>query len=575
VNKIRLGDIDVIAGLEWSAIRSPGPDGGQSVSEKKALTSFLASNKGASRGVVMSVNNYTVVGRPEKKAKVPSKVPAAAALLALANQKEAAVIPEGATEGTGEEHNWILVEQIEGSVPGYEDVNEPLFWLGMARNGLPVPGADLVLTRQRALDEISEMLASTSGATVFTTDREIRYNVVGQVAVVDKRFEDVLRGAGVDRTKAHVKLFSTAGIIAAIVLISTIVMLGGYFGWTAWSEARERDAAAAAASRNAAERKKQVAEETAKYEKEVRQALTDGLNSGMAEVNTALAAASPYETIQAWRQIIYDVSLYQSTWNLTGMNCVVDATEPSCTVSLSRGELGTNRVLLDERPDAIIEGDTASYVLRGAAIPSREIDLPYLVSSRAFSKGLISDLQVLRMTGLAHTAGASKEITKAVQLPEPSPLIPVPTLPGGPPSAAPAAAAKTVNIQLGFAKGDISIKGDAIWQVAGVSRYLDLPNTRVTALSFTTSNGLDFSWTLTADYMVRTLPAPIVPSVPVGEGKVSIEVPEKYKSKVPVDGAMEETSGTSTNVVEAAIAPPEEDKGASRPVVAPVQPPGQ
>lgn len=554
MKKIRLGETEVIAGLEWSAIRSPASSGGAAISEKKALTSFLSSNKGSSRGVVVSVNDYTVVGRPEKKEKVPSKVPSAAVLFALANQKEnsSSAYTEDMTEGTGEEHNWIIVEQIEGEVEGFEDVDEPLFWLGMARNGLPVPGADLIVTRSQAIDELNEMLAASSGTTVFTTDRHIRYHVVGHVSVIDKSFDDIVRGAGVDHAKAHVKLFSIAGHVAVAVVVITVLGLGSYFGWEAWSSAKQEERARQLAARNAAEQKRQIAEETEKYEAEVRKAIEDGLRSGMNEVTDALAASSPYEMLDAWRQIVYNIDLYQSTWELSGVSCAVDNYEPVCTVSLRRGNLGTNRLLLEERPDAIIEGDNAMYVLRGSPVQTREIELPYLVSSNAFSRGLISDLQMLRMTGISHTAAASKEITKSVKLPEPSPLIPMPNIPSGPGGAA-ASPSTSINIQLGIAKGEISITGNNLYQISGVGRYLDLPNTRATGLEISMPQGGSDTtrWTLNLDYMVRTLPAPIIPPVPLGEGQIRVEIPEEYKSSVPVDGGMEETSGSSTAPIEA------------------------
>lgn len=558
MKKIRLGDTEVVAGLEWSAIRSPSSSGAASISEKKALASFLSSNKGSPRGVVISTSDYTVVGRPEKKEKLKTKAPSAAALFALANGKELPASSGGTeTEGTGEDSNWIIVEQINGPVEGYEGVSEPLFWLGMARNGLPVPGADLIVNRQQALDELSEMLSASSGTTVFTVDRDIRFHVIGQVNVVNKRFEDIIRDAGVDHSKAQIKLFSLAAPIAIGVVALTVLALGGYFGWEAWSSAREAEIAAAKARRNAEEQARRVSEETRKYEAEVKKALQDGLRAGMTEVTNALASASPYDMLEAWREIIYGVNLYQSTWNLTGISCTIEAEEPVCTVALTRGDLGTNRILLEEHPDAIIEGDNATYVLRGKAVPTRNIELPYLVSSSAFSRGLISDLQMLRMTGLSHTADASKEVTKSVNLPEPSPLVPLPSVPMGPADlgkSAPAAPT-SVNIQLGIAKGEIKITGNQFYQISGVGRYLDLPNTRATSLDISLGGGAggaqdQIRWTLTLDYMVRTLPSPIVPAVPLGEGQITIEIPEEYKSKVPVDGGMEETSGTATGPVE-------------------------
>lgn len=551
---IRLGDTEVVAGLEWSAIRSPSSSGAAAISEKKALASFLSSNKGSSRGVVVSVNDYTVVGRPEQKVKVKTKAPSAAAMFAMAQEKEtsgAAPSTTGVTEteGTGEDHNWIIAEQIIGPVEGFENPSEPLFWLGIARNGLPLPGADIIVPRSKAIEEITEMLAASSGATVFTVDRDIRYHVVGHVMVVEKKFEDVVRGAGIDQNKAQVKMFSMAAPIAIGVVGVTVLVLGGYFGWEAWSNARAQELARQQAAQSAAEQARQASEETKKYTSDVRAALENGLRSGMTEISDAMAAASPYEMIEAWRDIIYNMELYQHTWNLKGVNCGVEGDEPFCVVSLARDNMGTDRVLLEERPDAIIEGDNAQYTLRGKPVAPRSIELPYLVSRNAFSRGLISDLQILRMSGISHTAEASKEVTKTVSLPEPSSMVAIPTVVSQETGEEVSGATTSVDIQLGVAKGEISIQGDQIYQISGIARYVDQPNIRANSLEVTFSDDTDGRWSLNLDYVVRTLPAPIVPPVPVGDEQIKIDIPEEYKSKVEVEGGMLETSGQATGPI--------------------------
>lgn len=533
---VRLGDSEVVVGLDWVSARSP--DSG--ISEKKAVSSFISANKNAKRGVILSYNDYTIIGQAGKGDK-NSKQPSAAALFAMANQRQS----DGAPDGTGEEHNWIIAQKISG-----EGDYNALYWLGVVKNGLPVPGADLVLEKDRIIDEIVEMLSTLSGATVFTTDRDIRYQVLGQVSVVEQDFDDVIREVWEERDKVKVKLFSTAGIIAATAIGVTVLAVGGYFGYTMWSTAIAEKRAAEKAQREAQELQRKVEEETNQYEQEVRTALLNGLEEGIREVNEALSSTNPMDVINVWRNILYNVDLYQSSWNLSKVFCELDANIPICTINLSRGSLGTNRALLEDRPDAQIEGDEAFYTIRGSEIQIRDVSLPYLTSSVTFSKGLVSDLQMLRVNGFSHNVLSSKEIIKNVALPEPTPLVSLPSIENSEDGVS--GPQLNADIKLGIAKGEISIQGNDIWEISGASKFLDLQNVRATSLEVTVPNGgmggESMIWNLNIDYMVRTLPSPIIPEIPLEDRVIKVEVPEEYKSKIPVTGGMEETSGQGVNL---------------------------
>lgn len=516
MKKVRFEDVDVLVGMEWTALSAEMP-------EKKALANYLSENKNVKKGVIMRSHGMTIVGSAPPKTPTPKKVPSAAALLAMANQK---VIEEAgglSSEGTAEEHSWIVAEQIEGT---HE------YWMAAVRNGLPLPGGDLVGSREKIIEEITDLLSTSANFTVFTLDKEVRYNVIGQVAVVEKTFAELIRG--LPTKKAEPALFSIAAHVAVGVLVFSMLAVGGWWGYTQWIEKKKIEAQRAAAAAQQAAQAQQIAAAKAEYEKSVKDAMLLSLRQGMDELNASISAPSPYESVISWRDLIYSVDLYQGSWKMDGIECAVEETEviiPFCTINLSRGTSGINSLLIEAIPEAQIDGDKASYTIKGSPVARRPGSFSLIGSARDFNVGLLSDLQTIAPTGVSHKVSASAEITRPVSLPAPPP-----TIMGGSEAKAP-----NVSIQLGYAKGDLSLSGRGVWQMSGVSRFLDQPNVRALSLSVNTSGldgGQEPTWTLMMDYFIRTLPQPVIPPVTVGEANITVELPAEYRSQDPATGSI-------------------------------------
>jgi len=523
MQKIRLDGLDVIAEVEWTALPSD-------LSEKKALSEYMSKNK-ARRGIIIRNRGITVVGKADKKS---GSTPSAAALLALASQKAMEDHGVASSDETNEDHNWIVVEQLDG--------NEEIFWMGAVKNGVPVPGSDIVGNRTQVIDEAVSLTSTSASFTVFTVDRDVRYNVLSQAGnVVEKRFAEIVRP--ISPKKAQLNLFSIAAILAVAVVLITMALVGGWMAYSKWDEKQKAESARKAA---AAQKKAQASQDAAdekKYEEEVRHVVLAGLDQGMTDVEKSLQAASPQEAVLAWRNVIYNVDLDQASWVLQGISCILEDSLPKCTVSLVRGPVGVNKLLLERFPDAQIEGDSASYILDGHTLTQRPVNIQILGSSSDFSKTVLSDLQMLRSVEIAHTVSQSKEVTKEVKIPAKATVIEKAKK-----TAGEATPVKPINIQLGFGSGNVAITGRYLWQLAGVSRMLDSTSVRAKDLTIALAQDGTATWSLNVEYLVRTLPQPVIPPVKVGEQVIKVPLPQKYVSAVPVEGeGVTESTVSATN----------------------------
>ena len=527
MQKIRLDGLDVIAEVEWTALPSD-------LSEKKALSEYMSKNK-ARRGLIIRHRGITVVGRADKKT---GAVPSAAALLAFASQKAMEDHGVASSDETNEDHNWIVVEALES--------NEDMFWMGAVKNGVPVPGSDIVGTKNEVIEETLSLVSTSASFTVFTLDKDVRYNVLSQVnSVVDKRFAEIVRP--VPPKKAQLNLFSIAAILAIVVVVLAMVLIGSWMAYSKWDEKQKAEAAKkAAAAQKKAQALQQAADEK-QYEAEIRRLVLKGLDEGMSEVEKSLQAASPQDAMIAWRDLIYGVDMDQASWKMQGIACLLEQSVPKCTVSLNRGPMGVNKILLDRFPEAEIDGDTASYVIEGSPLNQRNINMQVVGSSIDFSKIILSNLQMLRNVEIAHTVSQSKEVTKEVKIPAKATVLDKAAKAATADVAQGASPVKPINIQLGFGSGNVAINGRFLWQIAGVSRTVDSTSVRAKDMTVTISEDGSANWSVNVEYLVRTLPQPVIPVVRIGEQSIVVKLPDKYISAVPTDGEeVKESNVTST-----------------------------
>lgn len=530
MEKIRLEDMELIAGVEWTALPAELP-------EKKALAEYLSKSK-AKRGVVLRYHGVTVVGRVDGK---PGKVPSATALLALASQKSIEESGMSSSDATTDEHNWIVIEPISGE--------QDKFWMGAVKNGVPLPGGDIVGTRHKVIEEMLDIITTNSNFTVFTLDKEVRYNALGQVNVLEKRFVDLIRG--VPTKKAQMPLFSIAAILAVVVFGLAFVLIGGWLAFSKWDEKQRAEAARLAALQQQKAQAAQVAANEKLYENEIKKAVLKGLEEGMSDIKTTLESSSPLSTIQAWRDLIYAVDLDQSGWELQRADCFVEENVPKCNIVLRRGEMGVNRMLLEDHPDAVITGDDATYVVASQqALSPRGINMHAMGSGIDFEKSILSELQMLRSLDITHQVAQSKDVVKEVKIPAEATVLSKASevAPGAAPEPP-----KPISVQLGFGSGTLSISGKQLWQMMGVAKYIDGANVRVKDMTVNLAQAESSAWTVNTDYLVRTLPQPVIPVVRIGEKNVIVPLPEEYKSQVPVtEGGVGESTITSTAPAESA-----------------------
>jgi hypothetical protein len=569
MKKIRLDEMDVLVSLEWTPLPLDVP-------ERKGLRDFLAmeQNKGIKRGVILRARGVSVVGTPAvhvssdfepgssapssapkqksggfrdtlakfgpttskpkssgsasigslKDIKPPSGVPSACALLALANQR---VMKTNGTLTTGsstsEDLRWIVAQQIFGQTT---DDGEDLFWLGVVMNGVPLPDGDIVAGRQKVVDEILEILATSSNFVVHTTDKDIRYNVMSQVDVIDRTFQDLVRG--IPSKEAELTIFSLNTILT-IGIVALLIILGvGWWAYSSWANQRAVEAARVAQMVKTKEHAAEILKASQKYTADVKVAVAKGLDDAMEEVIQDLAAPSPKTVLDSWIKLIYKIDLDQSGWNMTEIDCALDGNQPTCTVNLDRATFGVNRILLQDHPDAVINADKATYVVRAPEVAHRSSPLTSLVAPMDFQVGLLSDMELLRGLEIQHIASASADINKSVVLPPKPSVLASAQAASGQKVTEPS---PSVIIKTGAAQGDLKVSGNQLWMLSGLGPLMDQPIIAPKTLVLTVNTGLEkMGWNLDASYLLRTLPQPVVPAIPIDETtRIVFPIPEKYR----------------------------------------------
>ncbi len=505
---IKLQETQVVIGLEWFLLDARDAKEKQ-MSERRAVQKVLKENAGVKAGIVVRSADTAVLGLMSKGQKKPA-APSGAALLALASQEAQAKVT--GQSSSIEDNQWLVVERL----------SEDEFWLVELRDGVVVPGSDFVGSFERIRQYLDETLED-AGFKVFTTDLDIQslishrlVNHVGRSAAeIISDLEKPARG--------NLKTLSGVDPTMLLVIAGFFVVVLGFFGYDYFTKMqKERQLREQAAARQGQEamRKKQ---ETEKYVADVKAAILTALDTGVNNVNAALQTPSSRESMGAWVTLIEGIPMNHSGWDTQRVECLMETPEkPVCTVFVKRGAAGINRILLEDYPDAQLNGDEASYVLRGPDLTVRGADWNQLDSANGFMMGLISDLQIIRNTGISYNQTESKDIVQPVSLPTPPASL---FKPGADKAAAPAP------VNTGVSKGDLGLTGDGLWQLPGLAGMLDRNGIGVKGINVDVKAEKQ-AWQLQTEYFIRSLPSPVLPVIvgPEGVGAITVELPEKYKN---------------------------------------------
>ena len=136
----------------------------------------------------------------------------------------------------------------------------------------------------------------------------------------------------------------------------------------------------------------------------------------------------------------------------------------------------------------------------------------------------MSDLQFIRKTGLNYSQGESKDITQAVAMPTPPASLFSPT--------DTQAAAPVAPINTGMARGDLALSGGNLWLLTGLSQTLDRNGVALDSMTVDLGDTDGQAWSAQGTFMVRTLPAPVIPVIDSPAGPITVDLPEKYRALV-------------------------------------------
>ena len=468
-----------VIGLDWEVL--PGNKTIKAeikdvaISEKKAygvlITQGMSENQHSGQG-----GKFVAIGLSNK----PSKYPSAALSLALANDAE--------TNSASEfdyKTDWIVIEELP---------NDRYWMVGISKN-IPLPQTDVILDRTSLVEKINNLLQNDVFK-IFSTSAEIREVYEGRKEIINKGINDLTADI---HTKTKFKKLTgipTNVMIAGAVAIAITV---GYLGFQTYSESalaqkqREEVAARAAAEEEARQRE---------YDEQMRQykiAYEEAKNNAVSSVVNGLSG-DPNKLLNAFYQVVGDFNFGSSGWKIERINCQFNHAldkKANCVINFKRTGLTTNRMLLQDYPDAVINGDSASVSRAVIAssdtfkVPSLSI-LDQLPTAKTWGFDMISQLQLLKIVKVNHIVSSSSEIfftppAKPLNEQEKS---------GGLIQETP------VPVSIGIASGSIELNSDNFIILREVADNIDFKSVGVTNVDFFMENN-KLSWKVLMNYYVK------------------------------------------------------------------------
>ena len=528
MERIQIGGQEVLVGLDWDHL-----DGG--VSERRALTNVLNSDnhKGQRLGVIVRGPEDGSVGLAPANAKLPGKIPSAAAWLARAAQvrmHSGSGDSEVATTDAAS-WNWVVIEKID----------DDLFWMVAIYKGVPVPTTDILGSYEVVIAQ-GQQFQGMGDFTVHSTDPHIRDSLSiggpvhpsGFAALVENMDETSIKQA--DLWLKQVKGLRLPLFLGAMV---TLLLLGGLIVGLHIHSVHLAEMAAAKRAAAAAANQREITQARTKYEADVQLAVYKALEEGKKQVDQALVSPPPSLIIDQWTKLVGAVNLDQSTWQLSKVHCI-GGKVPTCEVSLTRGDMGVNRLLLADHPDAQIDGDKASYTMAGATLANRPADWSRLADARSFMVDLLSDLQLLRNAAITYHQEPSKEVVHTVDMPK---TTSEKFKPGSTEKVGPAPV-----VQMGVATGKLGLGSSQLWQLIGLGEFLDHDGIILHDLDVSMDATGVSNWKINADYLIRSKPQPVMPTI-LSEGKpLPLTLPKAYADMHQATGGVGGSDGEAASL---------------------------
>jgi len=458
-----------IVELEWEILP------GDSAINKEVKE--IAEKTNSRFGILIEYGSTYAIGLSKKRSKIPS----AALYLALANQ--------AARENEYDTNypDWIVLEEVK----------DDKYWMAVIKSGIPAPQFDAILSITEVKNRITELLINDT-YTVFTTSPEI-ISIFDGIKNIEKRSINDLT----EDIKVKIKWLKLAGIPDAIIYSGIAIMIAGIIGYGALSflEGKNiREKARLLAEKQERER----IEKQQRYEAELRAYNDEMKKAREDEINKVVLGLSGdiNKILNAFYDNIGNSPIDTHGWELKTIECyfnITSAPKIACDYLYERTNLTTTRMLLEDFPDAKINGDKAVVTkiveIDPAYISKADSNiLETLKSAKDWSFDVQSQLQLLKIVDIDHEIKESSEITYTVRG---KPLSPEEIDSGKQPNP------PEVN-KLGIAMGEIIIKGNTFDWIKELADNVNFYGVGLRKVVFDVKGLGDLSWEARFNYYIKT-----------------------------------------------------------------------
>lgn len=457
-------------GLEWEIL----PGEASFKDEAKEIAEKTSSNF----GVIVEHDGQFSIGLSKK---TNPKNPSANLYLAIANQERRIAEPNNYYP------DWIVVEEV----------GDDKYWMAIIKNGIPTPQSDAILDITTVKDRIIDLLVNDT-FTIYSPCVEIKALFDSQ-----KNVEEVGLNELTADVTTKIKFLKLRGIPDSVIKagVAMAVLMGLLYGVYMFMEGRDL------ADKQRIFVEKQEAEEKAlrdKYAQDLKVWEKQKVQNEIDTQNKIKDAMKliPYGVVSSWYEIVGGIEAGTHGWKLGKIECYVEdsVTKPqaSCDILFERTGLSTNRMFLQDYPNAILKGDQA-LVKKSLTIDERYINpnadslLTSLYTAKNWGFDMISQLQLLKIVNIENEIKPSSSITY--------------TLPAKPLSPEEQKTGQKAQIEeqksIGYAMGQIIIKNDNFELMKEVVDNVDFKGVSVKKATFEPRNLGEINWTIQLDYYVK------------------------------------------------------------------------
>lgn len=456
-------------GLEWEFLP-------QDSSNIKQEAKAVAETNDANFGVLIDYDGKHAIGLAKKQ---PPKNPSASLYLALANQEFRDNNPNEMMS------DWIVIEEV----------GDDKFWMGVIKEGVPAPQYDAILDITTIKDKITELMSSETFK-LYSTSADINALFDGIREVYQKNLNDLT-----ESVVTKIKFDKLRGIPNVVIYagIAGIVLMGVAWGALSFVEGRDIKEKAATIRKKQEEEHQRKVEAYQNAMKEYNNLKKTNYENAVKQVSLSLTGSSN-AILNSLYNMVGNTPVPTSGWDLLSIKCERHnevKPEITCDYLFKRSSLATNRMLLQDYPNANITGDDA-VVKKVVPISNNELmvqnqTIEDLKGAKSWGFDMLSQLQLMKIAEVDHKVEPSQQLFYE----EPSKPVSVEEADNG---KQPLPAQQ---IALGLSKGAVIVGGKNFDLMRELAQNINFSGVGFKSAVFEIKGLGEIQWELKFDYFIK------------------------------------------------------------------------